>query len=95
MSNIREEKGYTYGIGSAIVSMKQEGYFFISTEVGVGRNICCYRRNYSEIELLKKGTCGIRKRLEMVRNYMLGTFLKGIDGAFQLAERFKSIPLRA
>src|SRR5205085_3113746 len=24
MSNIREDKGYTYGIGSAIVSMKQE-----------------------------------------------------------------------
>ena len=29
----------------------------------------------------------------MVRNYMLGTFLKGIDGAFSLAERWKSIYL--
>ena len=35
MSNIREDKGYTYGIGSGLVSLKQSGYFFISTEVGV------------------------------------------------------------
>ena len=27
MSNIREDKGYTYGIGSALVSMKEAGYF--------------------------------------------------------------------
>jgi predicted Zn-dependent peptidase len=28
MANIREDKGYTYGIGSALVSLKNNGYFF-------------------------------------------------------------------
>lgn len=92
MSNIREDKGYTYGIGSAIVSMKQDGYFFISTEVGSEVTNQALKEIYSEIEVLKNELVE-SDELEMVRNYMLGTYLKGIDGAFQLAERFKSIYL--
>lgn len=36
MANIREDKGYTYGIGSGLSSFKQGGAFFIATEVGSG-----------------------------------------------------------
>jgi predicted Zn-dependent peptidase len=92
MSNIREEKGYTYGIGSAVVSMKQEGYFFISTEVGAKVTNDALKEIYYEVDLMREELVD-DEELEMVRNYMLGTFLKGIDGAFQLAERFKSIHL--
>lgn len=92
MSNIREDKGYTYGIGSAVVSMKQEGYFFISTEVGADVTNSAIEEIYKEIEILKDEPVDAEE-LEMARNYMLGTFLKGMDGAFQLAERFKSIYL--
>ena len=92
MSNIREDKGYTYGIGSAVASMKQEGYFFISTEVGADVTNSAIEEIYKEIEILKDEHVD-NEELEMARNYMLGTFLKGMDGAFQLAERFKSIYL--
>jgi zinc protease len=92
MSNIREDKGYTYGIGSAIVSMKQNGYFFISTEVGADVTKPAIEETYKEIEFLKSEPVD-DEELEMARNYMLGTFLKGMDGAFQLAERFKSVYL--
>ena len=92
MSNIREDNGYTYGIGSAVASMKQEGYFFISTEVGADVTNSAIEEIYKEIEILKEEHVD-NEELEMARNYMLGTFLKGMDGAFQLAERFKSIYL--
>lgn len=92
MSNIREDKGYTYGIGSVIVSMKQEGYMFISTEVGADVTNDAVREIYYEIDQMRSELVEAEE-LEMVRNYMLGTFLKGIDGAFQLAERWKSIYL--
>ena len=92
MSNIREDKGYTYGIGSAVASMKQDGYFFISTEVGADVTNAAIEEIYKEIEILKDEHVD-NEELEMARNYMLGTFLKGMDGAFQLAERFKSIYL--
>ena len=34
MKNIREEKGYTYGISSGWLSMKYDGLFVIQTDVG-------------------------------------------------------------
>ena len=34
MANIREDKGYTYGIGSGISSLNKGGAMFIATEVG-------------------------------------------------------------
>src|SRR5690606_10071780 len=34
MSNIREDKGYTYGIGSGMAVLEDTGYFYITTEVG-------------------------------------------------------------
>jgi predicted Zn-dependent peptidase len=90
MSNIREDKGYTYGIGSAMVSLKQAGYFFISTEVGADVTAAALEEIYKEIELLRHELIG-EEELQMVRNYMLGSFLKGIDGPFALLDRFKSL----
>lgn len=83
MSNIREDKGYTYGIGSALVSMKQEGYFFISTEVGADVTIPAL----TEILVIRLFSRQFvdEEELEMVRNYMRGTFIKGIESAFRLA----------
>ncbi|HRH66403.1 MAG TPA: insulinase family protein, partial [Bacteroidia bacterium] len=92
MSNIREDKGYTYGIGSALVSMKQEGYFFISTEVGADVTVPALTEIYKEIDLLKTELVE-EEELAMVRNYMRGTFLKGIENAFHLADRFRSLHL--
>jgi predicted Zn-dependent peptidase len=90
MKNIREDKGYTYGIGSAVVSLLQGGYFFISSEVG--SDVCSNAIDeiYKEIELLKTEPVPAEE-LQMVKNYMLGSFLKSIDGAFNLADRWKGI----
>lgn len=92
MSNIREDKGFTYGIGSAMVSLKHAGYFFISTEVGADVTTAALEEIYKEIELLRHELVG-EEELQMVRNYMLGSFLKGIDGPFALLDRFKSLLL--
>ena len=92
MTNIREDKGYTYGIGSALVSMKQEGYFFISTEVGADVTLPALTEIYKEIDLLKKEPVQ-EEELSMVRNYMRGSFVKGLESAFHLADRFRSLHL--
>lgn len=90
MSNIREDKGYTYGIGSGIVSLKNEGYFFISTEVGV--DVCSNALNeiYLEMDKLKSELIP-DEELQLVKNYMLGTFLRSVDGPFAMADKFKGI----
>jgi zinc protease len=90
MANIREDKGYTYGIGSGIVSFSHAGYFNISTEVGVEVTNEALKEIYFEIEKLQNEKVA-HSELELVRNYMLGTFLRSMDGPFALADRFKGI----
>ena len=90
MKNIREDKGFTYGIGSAAVSLLNEGYFFIASEVGA--EVCeeALVEVYKEMEILCREPVP-DEELQMVKNYMLGSFLKSIDGAFNLADRWKGI----
>jgi predicted Zn-dependent peptidase len=90
MSNIREDKGYTYGISSGIVSMKEGGYFIISTEVG--SEVCdpAIHEIYREIGKLRTELVPLEE-LNLVKNYMLGSFLRSIDGAFAQIERFIAV----
>ncbi len=90
MSNIREDKGYTYGIGSGMVSLEHSGYFFISTEVGV--DVCknAIDEIYFEMKRLRDEPVG-EEELQLVKNYMIGTFLRSVDGPFAMANKFKSI----
>jgi len=90
MANIREDKGYTYGIGSAIVSMKDAGYFFIATEVGA--DVCTSALNEIEKEIdLLKTELVTEEELSLVRSYMLGSMLGSLENAFSHADKFKNI----
>lgn len=90
MANIREDKGYTYGIGSALVSLQDAGYFFIATEAGA--DVCqnTLKEIYFEINRLQNELIP-KDELNMVKNYMLGSFLRNSDGPFAMADRFKSL----
>lgn len=88
MANIREDKGYTYGINAGLVSLKSSGYLSISTEVGDSVCDAAINEIYFEIERLRKDLIPT-KELELVRNYMLGSVLKSIDGPFNIASKWK------
>ncbi len=90
MANIREDKGYTYGIGSGLISMKNGGYFFIASEVGSDVCSSAMTEIEQEIEILKQQpvTDG---ELSLVRNYMLGSMLGSLENALSHADKFKNI----
>lgn len=90
MSNIREDKGYTYGIGSGVVSMHKAGYFVISTEVGVDVTNAALKEIYFEIEKLQNDLIPAGE-LDLVRNYLSGVFLRSTDGPFAQADRLKGL----
>jgi predicted Zn-dependent peptidase len=90
MSNIREDKGYTYGIGSGLVSLQNSGYFFISTEVGVEVCQSAINEIYFEMNRLRENLVE-EDELNLVKNYLLGRFLRSVDGPFAMGERFKGI----
>ncbi len=90
MANIREDKGYTYGIGSGLASFVNGGYFAISTEVGADVTKQTLEEIYKELAKLRTDLVS-ENELETVRNYILGHFLRSVDGPFSLADKFKSI----
>jgi zinc protease len=89
MKNIREEKGYTYGISSALSSLDLSGYKVISTEVSSKNCHKTIDEIYSEIRLLQKERIK-ENELAVVRNYMSGEMVRMFDGPFALAESFRS-----
>ncbi|SDC27905.1 M16 family metallopeptidase [Pedobacter soli] len=90
MANIREDKGYTYGIGSGISSLQQAGYLFIATEVGADVCGAALTEIYKEIEILRT-TLIEEEELNLVRNYMLGSMLGSLENVFSHADKFKNI----
>ena len=90
MANIREDKGYTYGISSGYSAFRQAGVFTIGTDVGAEVTEKAILEIFKEIEILKSVPVPTDE-LELVKSYLLGSLLKGLDGPFSLADRFKSV----
>jgi predicted Zn-dependent peptidase len=89
MKNIREEKGYTYGISSSLSSLNLAGYKVISTEVGQKNCQKAIDEIYKEIKLLQNVAVN-KEEMAVVRNYMSGEMVRMFDGPFALAESFRS-----
>ncbi len=90
MTNIREDKGYTYGIGSTAAVMENASYIYISTEVGVDVKEATISEILSEMKRLRTELIP-EEELARVKNYMLGDFLRHADGAIAMMENFKNI----
>lgn len=90
MSNIREDKGYTYGIGSGIAQFKESGYFFISTEVGKDVADAALAEIKKEMQRLASEAIPAEE-LELVRSYSIGKLLKGSDGPFAMMDRYLAV----
>jgi predicted Zn-dependent peptidase len=92
MANIREDKGYTYGIHSYIQNHIRETAWMVSTEAG--RDVCeaAIKEVYHEMEVLRNELVDDEELL-LVRNYMMGSILGDLDGPFQVIARWKNIIL--
>lgn len=85
MKNIREDKGYTYGIGSYLGTLKDSGFFIISTDVG---------SNYTQqtLEEIRKEISRLRtelvpeEELSTVRSYLMGDILRSFNGPFAVSD---------
>jgi zinc protease len=89
MSNIREDKGYTYGIHSYFQNHVQQSAWMVSTEAG--RDVCeaTVKEVYNEMEELREELVD-EDELSLVRNYMMGSILGDLDGPFQVIARWKN-----
>jgi zinc protease len=92
MSNIREDKGYTYGIHSYVQNHLQQTAWMISTEAGKDVSEATIEEVYKEMKLLREELVD-GEELLLVRNYLIGTILGDLDGPFHIMGRWKNIIL--
>lgn len=87
MSNIREEKGYTYGIGAGIVSYPEYSMIIISTQAANEYAEPIIQEVYYEVDRLQNEPVS-DKELSMVKNYMMGENCRNYEGPFSLADAY-------
>ena len=92
MMNIREQNGYTYGVYSSLDTMRHSGFLYIATEVGNEFIELTLKEIYKEMKVLRE-TEASAEELQMLRNYLMGTLLNGLDGAFNASELVRALVL--
>ncbi len=92
MANIREEKGYTYGIYSQLYPTQKAGALLIATEAG--HQVCeaTVEEVFKEMKLLREVPVS-EDELLLVKNYLLGNLLGDLDGPFSIMQRWKNLVL--
>ncbi len=83
--NLREEKGYTYGVYSTLVNFDEAGYLAIGTEVDASATNDAVEQIFAETERLRTETVSVAE-LDMVRSVMLGEVLRILDGPFGIID---------
>ena len=92
MKNIREDKGFTYGIYSTISAKEQHAILLIATDVNYLNAEQTLAEIYKEIALLKNDLVDASE-LETVQNYTLGKLANDLSTIFDQSEKYKNLIL--
>ncbi len=90
MKNIREDKGYTYGVYSTIVHHIHDSYWLIGADVRKEFREQAIQEIHREMDRLMLDPAS-DEELITVKNYMQGSFLASLETSFSLADKFRKI----
>lgn len=90
MSNLREEKGLTYGIHASVVSFVRDAIFMIHAEVTAEKTEEAIREIFHEMERLREELVP-ESELGPLRSFLLGRMLEDFDGPFARSQSFSSL----
>ena len=90
MRNIREEKGYTYGIHAVAGSFREKGYIVIMTDVANEYREAAVKEIKKEIRILCEDEV-TDEEMTLVRNHLMGETARMFDGPFTIAETVRGI----
>jgi zinc protease len=90
MKNIREDKGFTYGIFSALSPKEHSNLFFIGTDVNYKSTSETIKEIKKEINTLKTELI-TSEEMELVKKYTIGKFVGDINTIFEQCDKYKNI----
>ncbi len=90
-SNLREKKGFTYGIHSQFIYYKNSGYFSISTSVSSENTFEAVKEILSEIQNLEKGVT--KEELEFAKTSLTRKFPLNFENYRQLTSNLSALAI--
>lgn len=90
MSNLREEKGLTYGIHASVISFVRDAIFMIHAEVTAEKTEEAVKEIFYEMQRMREELVP-ESELEPLRSFLLGRMLEDFDGPFARAQSFSSL----
>ena len=90
IKNIREEKGYTYGINSFLGELNGNEYWMTVADVKGGYGDAVIQEVYKEIERLKIEPVPASE-LEIIKNYLAGSLLSNFSNPFDQMSHFQQV----
>lgn len=92
MKNIREDKGYTYGISSSVSPVKDHAYLTIGSDVVKENTLNALSEIQKEMKIMQDHLVSADE-LDLVKNYLAGSFAGSVTTAFEVMTRHKNIIL--
>ena len=90
MTNIREDKGWTYGIYCQRVPFAAKPHWVISCDINAASSLLAVEEIKKEARILQQDRVP-EEELEKVKNYMLGQFLSTLTHVYGIADRYRSV----
>ncbi len=90
MTNIREEKGLTYGISSFIMTYKHTGFLMIATDVKVENRALAVKEVFNELRKLRDEAIS-NEELKLVRHFLIGDMIRNFDGPFATSDNYRGL----
>lgn len=90
MSNIREDKGYTYGISSSLIPYPDSTVWLVASDTDPKYVEPLIQEVYKEMERLKNEKVSMEE-LTRVKNYMIGDLCRNYETAFSIADAWLTV----
>ena len=87
MSNLREDKGFTYGVRANTQLFSGVIVFCITADVAAGSADAAVQETMKELRRLAEEPIG-EEELQLVKTVLAGDFLRSVDGVFELSTRY-------
>lgn len=87
MMNLREDKGYTYGIYARTQIYRGAIVFYITADVAAGTADAAVGEVMKELDRLSNEPLE-DEELQLVKTVLVGDFLRSVDGVFEISSRY-------
>lgn len=92
MKNIREDKGFTYGIYSSVAPREHANMFVIGTDVNAESAKATIKEVHYELRRLQEELIP-NEELQTVKTYMAGKFANELSTVFEQCDKYRTVVL--